>query len=555
MSQSTSENSDPDETSFKTAQDQCRTLVEYLQMSVSRASSVSERTTSSGEIWSTTSQGNSETMSAMNSCDCSHEEDTEATVMYKVESSSSQSESLRENSSSGLFEFLDSDYSSYLQNSEALSIEEEEYYSDSTSDDFENKWKVFSDNVYCAGIAVPKVERHSMATFMKYQIRRFDSELFPAKSIKRSLQQILMENMYGSAIIKIGSQVLRYNSLLLRLHSCVFADSDSRFNSFEFDEADVPIVGFVRAYKWLQLPEPIEFEIIMQVLQVAYQLKIDLLIDQCWNQICDPELSEKQAFDLFKAAGDYSQLNEARRYLANCLRYCFLALVGSDEYLQLTAAQVTLLLSRDSIGVNCEIEVFYSAVRWLSRSLVERMEHMHVIMRSVRFPYIPINMLFTLRDGSSWPTGPGICNADRVVLKFRQDPEMMKVLCETMVSFNMQLQNEINYNSSTMPEILLPRRWVYHTNCPFHLRHLLFPYRHNIPHSHFLDYIKTLQPIWKGDELHMNDVHEVEFDGVIERAPVLQRHYEITKIIAGRDSKSEEVIKRDMELNNSKESE
>lgn len=555
MAHRTSANSKPSETSTSSKANKPRpntapdlkygASVEYIKLRVSSESGVSEKTLSSGDIWSATSEEAKAAGLPMQSYDETseeeeeEEEDTGMTTIYMIDNNSrdaSQSSSVQDMSSSGLFRFSGTEFSNYRQESEEISSELD--YEISEED---NKWKGFTDDAYYTGILIPKVESRKLSSFLNYQKCHMDAKLVPVKSIRLTLWQILRENLNGSAIIKIGSEIFRYNAVLLRLYSCVFAGSDSRFNTFEFDEKTVPINGFIRTYKWLQFQEPIDWQDIMDVLQVACHLKIDLLIDQCWNQICVPELTEKLAFYLFKQAADYSQLSDARRYLANRLSHCFLALVGSEEYMNLTAPQVTLLLSSDAIGVNCEVEVFYSAVRWLSRNLSERMEHMQVVMRSVRFPYIPISMLFTLREGSSWPTGPGVCNSDRVVLQFRQDPEMMKVLCETMVSFNMQLQNEVDYNSmpNVQRDILLPRQWIYHSNCPFHLRQLHFPYKHNIPHTQFLDYIKTLQPVWEGEKLRMDDVHPVEFDGVIQRAPVLKRHYEIAKIIAGEGSARE----------------
>lgn len=498
--------------------------LEFIKLRVSSESGVNERTVSSEQIWSETSEGAEAAWQVPMEFYDETNDDHDVEEMY--------------DSMTTVYTFdtntRDASPSSSMQE---LSTSDKEY-EDYENSEIDNIWKAFSDDQYYTGMCILNIESREFSTYLESGERNIDLKIRPRKSIRQSLRHILKENLKGSAIIKIGSGIFRCNAVLLRLYSSVFASCDSRFNTFVFDEKTVPIGGFERTYKWLQFQEPIDWEDMMEVLQVACHLKIDLLVDHCWDQICVPELSERAAFDLFKKCEDYSELEDARRYLANRLRHCFLALVGSEEYMNLTAPQVTMLLDSDAIGVNCEVEVFYSAVRWLSRNLGERMEHMQVIMRSVRFPLIPIGMLFTLREGTSWPTGPGVCNSDRVVLQFRQDPEMMKVLCETMVSFNMQLQNEVDINS--MPnvhcDVMLPRQWIYHSNCPFHMRQLQFPYRHDIPHAQFLDYIMTLQPVWEGEKLCMDDVHPVEFDGVIMRAPVLKRHYQLIKIMEGESS-------------------
>ncbi|KAH8397939.1 hypothetical protein KR222_006677 [Zaprionus bogoriensis] len=89
---------------------------------------------------------------------------------------------------------------------------------------------------------------------------------------------------------------------------------------------------------------------------------------------------------------------------------------------------------------------------------------------------------------------------------------MMKTLCESISYFHVRHQASKRYNCASRVDdkMLLPRRWVYHEACPFHLRRLTFPYQHNITHIEFLQYVKSIQPIWSA-----HDVKPVESDGFL----------------------------------------
>lgn len=405
-----------------------------------------------------------------------------------------------------------------------------------------SQWKPFSDYDYSKGLYWPSVKVQSVASYLKCELKFPRMRDIPEKSIEDLLRKMMIKNKKGTAIIKIGKQVFHYNSVLLRLHSQIFAVTDACQDCFEFDEKYVPIEGFVGAYRWLRLGNCIELTELMPVFQVASFLQFDLLAEYCWDRVCDNSLSEKIIFDLFRAAEDFSLLNNARHYLSKRISRSFLALVGSEEFMQLSAEQVILILDNDSIGVNCEAEVFYAAVRWISRDPTERLVHMHAIMKTVRFAYMPMSMLFTLRESDIWPNSSSLCNSDRVIVHFRQDPEMMKTLCETMSSFSVHLKTDVDTDNSpnARNDIILPRQWVYHKNCPYHLEELLYPYRHIISHSQFLEFINSLQPAWKGEKLRMDDVHMVKFDGVIQVTPALKKHFDSIKAVTEDDSAKEQ---------------
>lgn len=66
----------------------------------------------------------------------------------------------------------------------------------------------------------------------------------------------------------------------------------------------------------------------------------------------------------------------------------FMTVVCSEEFLTMEPYEIHNWLKLDSIGINSEVDVFYSAARWLLYDWELRKEHLMSLMKLVRFGLI-----------------------------------------------------------------------------------------------------------------------------------------------------------------------
>ncbi|EDW65361.2 uncharacterized protein Dvir_GJ18946 [Drosophila virilis] len=270
---------------------------------------------------------------------------------------------------------------------------------------------------------------------------------------------------------------------------------------------------------------PIALSDAIKVLQASRHLQIDLLESDCWDLLSQKHVREKVAFRLFLEAEKMPALEDVREIMLSRVRGYFLALVGSEDFLNLKLDQLLSLLKRDSIGVNCEVEVFFAAVRWLSKSK-NRLEHMQTVMRCVRFAYMPMPMLFRIRAMGLADENQPIGSTERVLQEFQRHPEMPQMLYDAMTYISLHFQNEmepdpIDPDDEIQQKLVYPRRWIYHPKCPYHKARLVYPYQHSLTQQEFDNYVCMIQKDWMGEEPPVDAVLDVEFDGVVKLSPKL----------------------------------
>ncbi|XP_032295992.1 fap1 adhesin [Drosophila virilis] len=387
-------------------------------------------------------------------------------------------------------------------------------------------WKNFTDEEYENGFADCTVNQRSFFTFVHVQKKPNYIVNVPKRpTLEQLIREMVNENLGASMRIKIGDRPFDCIPNLLKVNSPWFANRDWHEEHFQFREEDVPILAFELIYKWLRFQTPIALSDAIKVLQASRHLQIDLLESDCWDLLSQKHVREKVAFRLFLEAEKMPALEDVREIMLSRVRGYFLALVGSEDFLNLKLDQLLSLLKRDSIGVNCEVEVFFAAVRWLSKSK-NRLEHMQTVMRCVRFAYMPMPMLFRIRAMGLADENQPIGSTERVLQEFQRHPEMPQMLYDAMTYISLHFQNEmepdpIDPDDEIQQKLVYPRRWIYHPKCPYHKARLVYPYQHSLTQQEFDNYVCMIQKDWMGEEPPVDAVLDVEFDGVVKLSPKL----------------------------------
>lgn len=78
-------------------------------------------------------------------------------------------------------------------------------------------------------------------------------------------------------------------------------------------------------------------------------------------------------------------MEEVRELMVPRIQEFFLILVSSQDWLELDVDDVKNLLSSNYIQVNCEMEIFMSAIRWLKYDWDNRDKYKFDVLNCVRF--------------------------------------------------------------------------------------------------------------------------------------------------------------------------
>ncbi|KAL9888084.1 uncharacterized protein ACN2A1_010200 [Glossina fuscipes fuscipes] len=221
------------------------------------------------------------------------------------------------------------------------------------------------------------------------------------------------------------------------------------------------------------------------------------LINQCWLCLDDRvRFREDTAFLLYLEARKYCLESLEQLMLMRICKF-FLTLVASKEFLILSAREVCVLLSSNTIGVNSETEIFMSVVNWLSHNREERKCHMLDLLRCVRFSLMPPWFLVTLTKNSECPEIEHIVN----------NAEVRNMINDSITYTAIQFYyGEKREDGLLFLELLTPmqRQWVFDKECKYHHR-LECPHLQYVTYEPFLEYLEIILSIgidyWRNLEM------------------------------------------------------
>lgn len=141
-------------------------------------------------------------------------------------------------------------------------------------------------------------------------------------------------------------------------------------------------------------------------------------MEQCWAFIDNPEVfNEDTAFLLYVDAKE-KNLAEVRELMLPRIQKFFLMLVSSQDWLELDLEDVQNFLQSNYVSVNCEMEIFMSAIRWLKHSADVRAQYKVAVLSCVRFGNIAPWQLVDIKRN---PDNPDFREMAR-------DPEICKMI-------------------------------------------------------------------------------------------------------------------------------
>ncbi|XP_016998570.2 uncharacterized protein [Drosophila takahashii] len=385
-------------------------------------------------------------------------------------------------------------------------------------------WRTFKNNDY-------KVPLRSVFSYLKVPACPMAIRNEPAKpTVSQVMAELLKSNQGATTRVKIGEQRFKCIPNLLRCYSVWFANRDWRMQSFRFEEREVPARGFAALYEWMRTEQLPEVKYVVQAMQAARHLGVRLCEKDCWQVLSREEVREKRAFLVFQEAKRLPALAEVCESMLGRLRNCFLALVGSSDFLELEGRALAVILRQDTLGVNSEMEVFFAVLRWLGHADAQRRiaSHLRRLMSCVRFHHMPLTFLFSLRESMNRADKDELFRPDPVLLAFHRDPETMALLEQAMSFIGLRSQCEntdelFGVCNELGIDVVFPRQWVYHPACPYHLHPLTFPYQHRFTATEFGEYIASIQEQWI-DEGPADHGKSLVLD--LEKEPLLRRQRE-----------------------------
>ncbi|KAM7347147.1 uncharacterized protein ACRADG_006807 isoform 3-T3 [Cochliomyia hominivorax] len=314
----------------------------------------------------------------------------------------------------------------------------------------------------------------------------------PKEDLFKLLKNMIDNHIKPSVQIKIGQVTFNCHMMVLQCYSDFFMDCNNEI-LIQLPEEKITPAAFMMVYDWMLSAQPlVQREGILELFNAANFLRIKDLINQCW--LClddDVRFREDTAFLLYLEARNFGLESLEQLMLMRIWKF-FLTLVASKEFLFLNVKEICTLMSSNTIGVNSEIEIFMSVIRWLSHNWPERECHMLEVIKCVRFSLMPPWFLVTLNKNTD------CLEIDRVI----EHPEVKKMINDGITYTTTQL-----YYGENREEFLhfleryqlvapMQRQWVYDKECNYHHR-LECPNMQYVTYKSFLEYLEMIRTIGK----------------------------------------------------------
>lgn len=212
------------------------------------------------------------------------------------------------------------------------------------------------------------------------------------RDVLRLIHYRLCNHIGPDIIVVLDDKEFFCHRILLQSYSEYFDDLKNSDSNPRVDITDMNITenAFLTIYTWMLTVGQGGFQLlttqnILEVLLACQILRIKEFEKQCVSFLENGDIfKEESAYFLFKNAVEL-KMNRVRTMMVPRIKNFFLILVSSKDYLDLSAESVVAFLDSDNIAVNCELEIFYSAIRWLNHSADERRDRIPEILNCVRF--------------------------------------------------------------------------------------------------------------------------------------------------------------------------
>ncbi|XP_050304340.1 uncharacterized protein LOC126741912 [Anthonomus grandis grandis] len=208
------------------------------------------------------------------------------------------------------------------------------------------------------------------------------------KNLYLELYHRITNNTNADCKVYIDNEEFSCHLIVLQCYSELF-DAYVAVKKVELPSDKCSVSTFALIYEWMITGEPSYLHLnrgnVLDIFVSARYLRIKDLVEQCWALIDQIDVfNEDTAFLLYMDAKKRN-LPEVMELMLPRIQNFFLMLVSSQDWLELDVDDIKNLLSSNYISVNCEMEIFMSAVRWLKHDWQERDKHKYDVLTCVRF--------------------------------------------------------------------------------------------------------------------------------------------------------------------------
>ncbi|KAH8402428.1 hypothetical protein KR009_011889 [Drosophila setifemur] len=313
----------------------------------------------------------------------------------------------------------------------------------------------------------------------------------PPKDQLSSVLRYTIESHYKTTVqIDINKMYFNCHLIVLQVYSRFFMELKEIPLLVTLPEDRVSQKAFMIIYKWMLSDEPIlERQYIVEVFVAATYLRIDDLLMHCWNYFDDIHcFNEDSACILYVETQYHPALDVVRNLMLTRIQKILLTFVATSDFLDIPISHLIYLLSSSSICVNTEIEVLFTAVRWMGHDWNRRREFVLRIVSCIRFKVMPLWYLLYVRRDETHPLIKELLALDEV------DRQINDAI--SSVTSRMYDEKLAGMDCSSayiqQQEQSLHRRWICDKSCNyFHL--IGCPNTREICYKNFENYLIDLQ--------------------------------------------------------------
>lgn len=290
-----------------------------------------------------------------------------------------------------------------------------------------------------------------------------------------------------NAIVTIGQNHFPVHLIVLQSYSGMFRDIGNEM-SIELPAEVVTPRAFGLLYDWMIETNPFLPRIgLLELLHAAQFLQVPQLVTQC--EACVATGFKEEAAAMLYLEAKLLKMEANHYMLLLRISHFFLTFVASKEFLDLPLKPLRMLLSSNDIGVNSELEVFMSAVRWLTQEWPKREGITEKVVGCIRFGLIPPWLLIRLQR-----TDISALEVRNIVAR----PEVRHGIHEGIAYTTTRIfygadreafKQHLQRTGATPP---MHRNWIYDRNCRHHHR-LHCKLALDFTFESFVEYLNYLQ--------------------------------------------------------------
>ncbi|KAH8336635.1 hypothetical protein KR074_009847, partial [Drosophila pseudoananassae] len=284
------------------------------------------------------------------------------------------------------------------------------------------------------------------------------------------LVQCIQSNKYTDTIVNIMGHSFVCHSIILNLYSKrMFKNLEKTI--FQISTPQLSPNSFSYIYQWM-ISEMGKIPILNMpdILRGASYLEITELLEHCWNVINSHIYTEFSAFNIMFEGRHAYELDEMNKLMSSRISKATLTILSSREFLCLSENQVCNLLASNTLAVNSEMELLYSAFLWLNHLWPYRRSSIYLILKNIRFGFMSPTMLRKFTKLELQYTG----TFSEIFSEFTHLPKLTQLIQDALFNstFVIATSNDPTYIKENMEytgtKSLAPRRWMYDSRCKYH---------------------------------------------------------------------------------------